>query len=133
MIRSGAVAVRSERQHIGHGGLNRKDSMVRIPSHEAPAHPGEILLEKYLKALGMTQVALAERIEVPLNRVNEIVKGKRSVTPDTAMRLERLFGASAQSWLNAQLAWDLYHAQHSPAAKQLDRIRPLTTKERQKA
>lgn len=107
--------------------------MVRIPTHEPPAHPGEILLEDYLKPLSMTQVELAERIEVPLNRVNEIVKGKRGVTPDTALRLERLFGASAQSWLNAQLVWDLYHAQHSAAAKNIDRIRRFSPKQRQSA
>ena len=107
--------------------------MVRIPTHEAPAHPGEILLEDYLKELGMTQVELAERLEVPLNRVNEIVKGKRSITPDTALRLERLFGVSAQSWLNAQLAWDLFHAQHSDSAKVIERIRRLKPSKRQTA
>src|SRR3954468_6656426 len=107
--------------------------MVRIPTHEPPAHPGEILLEDYLKPLGMTQVELAARLEVPLNRVNEIVKGKRGVTPDTALRLERLFGTSAQSWLNAQLAWDLFHAQHSEAAKAIERIRRFKPKERQTA
>lgn len=102
--------------------------MVRIPTHEPPSHPGEILLEEYLKPLGMTQVELAERIEVPLNRVNEIIKAKRGVTPDTALRLERLFGASAQSWLNAQLAWDLFHAQRSEAARKIERIRRFVPK-----
>ncbi len=102
--------------------------MVRIPTHEPPAHPGEILLEDYLKPLSMTQVELAKRIEVPLNRVNEIVKGKRGVTPDTALRLERLFGASGQSWLNAQLVWDIYYVQHSADAKNIQRIRPLNVR-----
>ena len=65
-------------------------------------------------------------IGVTVNRVNEIVKGKRGVSPDTAIRLEALFGASAQFWLNLQLAWDLYHAQHAPdvaaVRKQIKRV-----------
>jgi antitoxin HigA-1 len=97
--------------------------MVRIPTHRAPTHPGEILLEEYLKPLGLTQSAFAERIGVPLNRVNELVKGKRGVTPDTALRLEAALGASAQSWLNAQLACDLYEKMHSPEAAEIKRIR----------
>jgi len=97
--------------------------MVRIPTHRPPTHPGEILLEEYLKPLGITQVQLAEQIAVPIQRVNEIVRGKRGVTPDTALRLEAALGASAQFWLNAQLAWDLYAQMHSPAAADIKRIR----------
>ena len=97
--------------------------MVRIPSHRAPTHPGEILLEEYLKPLGLTQSEFSTRIGVPIQRVNEIVKGKRGVTPDTAMRLEAALGASAQSWLNAQLACDLYEQMHSPTADAIKRIR----------
>ncbi|MEO8561649.1 MAG: HigA family addiction module antitoxin [bacterium] len=93
--------------------------MVRIPTHRPPTSPGEILLEEYLKPLGMTQVQLAERIEVPIQRVNEIIKGKRGITPDTALRLEAALGASAQFWLNAQLASDLYAQMHSPAAAEI--------------
>ena len=99
--------------------------MVRIPTHGPPTHPGTMLLEEFLKPLGMTQVALAERIGVSFPRVNEIVRGKRGVTPDTALRLERLFGMEAQFWLNLQLAWDLYQATHSPAAKAIRKIRRL--------
>lgn len=76
-----------------------------------------------VKPLAMTQVQLAERIEVPIQRVNEIVKGKRGITPDTALRLEAALGASAQFWLDAQLAWDLYAQMHSPAAAQIKRIK----------
>ncbi len=97
--------------------------MVRIPTHGPPTHPGTMLLEEFLRPLGMTQVALAERIGVSFPRVNEIVRGKRGVTPDTALRLERLFGMEAQFWLNLQLAWDLYQATHSPAAKAIRKIR----------
>lgn len=99
--------------------------MVRIPTHGPPTHPGTMLLEEFLKPLGMTQVALAERIGVSFPRVNEIVRGKRGVTPDTALRLERLFGMEAQFWLNLQLAWDLYQAANSPTAKGIRKIRRL--------
>lgn len=100
--------------------------MVRIPTHGPPTHPGEVLLEEFLEPHGMSQARLAEMIGVTTNRVNEIVKGKRGISPDTAIRLEALFGASAQFWLNLQLTWDLYHAQHAPevekARKQIKRI-----------
>ena len=99
--------------------------MVRIPTHGPPTHPGEMLLEEFLKPLGLTQSELAERIGVPYPRVNELVRCKRGVTTDTALRLEQLFGMEAQFWLNLQQAWDLYHATHSPAAKDIRKIKPL--------
>ncbi len=68
---------------------------------------------------------LAEKIGVSYPRINELVRGKRGVTPDTALRLEKLFGMEAQFWLNLQLAWDLYHAAHSPAAKKIRKIQAL--------
>ena len=107
--------------------------MVRIPTHGPPTHPGEMLLEEFLKPLGLTQVQLAERIGVSVQRVNELVKGKRGVTPDTALRLEQLFGMSAQTWLNLQLAWDLFHAAHAPAAKEIKRIQRIDTQAAQEA
>jgi addiction module HigA family antidote len=82
-----------------------------------------MLIEEFLKPLGMSQKALADRIGVSFPRVNELVHGKRGMTPDTALRLERLFGMEAQFWLNLQLAWDLYHATRSPAAKAIRKIR----------
>lgn len=99
--------------------------MVRIPTHGPPTHPGQMLVEEFLKPLGMSQVELAARIGVSFPRVNELVHAKRGMTPDTALRLERLFGMEAQFWLNLQLAWDLYHAARSPAAKEIRRIRRL--------
>ena len=93
--------------------------MVRIPTHAPPPHAGEILLEEFLEPHGITQAKLAEMIGVTVNRVNEIIKGKRGISPDTAIRLEALFGASAQFWLNLQLAWDLYHAQRAPEVEQV--------------
>lgn len=99
--------------------------MVRIPTHGPPTHPGEMLLEEFLKPMGVTQRELATRLGVSYPRINELIHGKRGMTPDTALRLERLFGMEAQFWLNLQLAWDLYHAVHSPAASQIRRIRPI--------
>jgi addiction module HigA family antidote len=84
-----------------------------------------MLLEEFLKPLNMSQVALAEKLGVSYPRVNELIHGRRGVSPDTALRLERLFGMEAQFWLNLQLAWDLYHAVHSPAAKDIRKIRRL--------
>jgi antitoxin HigA-1 len=83
---------------------------MRIPKDRAPTPPGEMLLEEFLKPLGMTQVELAERIRVPYVRVNELVNGKRRVTPSTALRLAKVFGTSPDFWLNGQLALDLYRA-----------------------
>ncbi len=98
--------------------------MVRVPSHRSPTHPGEMLLEEFLKPLGISQSELAERIHVPYQRVNELVNGKRGVTPATALRLAKLFGMSPGFWMNLQLRWDLFHAQHAEA-EALKRIRSL--------
>jgi addiction module HigA family antidote len=101
--------------------------MVRLPKNRAPIHPGEILLEEFLKPLGLTQVDLADRIGVSIVRVNEIVKGKRGVTPDTALRLAKCFSTSADVWLGLQQSWDLYEAQQSPeTVKAIESIRPVT-------
>jgi antitoxin HigA-1 len=99
--------------------------MVRIPTSGPPTHPGEMLREEFLKPMKLSQVELARRMDVSFPRVNELVRGKRGVTPDTALRLERLLGMEAQFWLNLQLAWDLYQAAHSPAAKAIRKIRRL--------
>lgn len=99
--------------------------MDRLPTHRAPTHPGEMLALEFLGPLGMTQVELAARIGVPFRRVNQIVRRKRSVTPDTALRLARLFGTSAEFWLNLQQAWDLYEALHSPDGEKIAAIEPI--------
>lgn len=97
-----------------------------LPKHRPPTHPGEILLEDFLKPLGMTQTELSERIRVSYPRVNEIVNGKRGITPDTALRLAKLFGTTPEFWLNGQRNWDLWHAIHSPAAAEIDEIEPVS-------
>jgi addiction module HigA family antidote len=72
-----------------------------------PIHPGEILIEEFLKPMGLSQYRLAKDISVPPRRINEIVHGKRSITADTALRLGRFFGISPQFWLNLQTRFDL--------------------------
>ncbi len=98
--------------------------MVSIPTDRDPTHPGEILLMEFLVPLQMTQRELASAILVPYQRVNELVRGRRGVTPRTALRLSRFFGTSPGFWMNLQLRWDLYHAQRAEA-EQIDDIRPL--------
>ena len=95
--------------------------MVRIPTHREPTHPGEMLFEEFLKPLALTQRELADGIHVPYQRVNELVRKRRGVTPSTALRLGKYFGTSPSFWMNVQLRWDLYHAQRSEA-KQLQQI-----------
>ena len=73
----------------------------------APIHPGEILMEEFLKPLGISQYRLAKDINVPARRINEIVHGKRSISADTALRLSRFFNLSERFWLNLQARYDL--------------------------
>jgi addiction module HigA family antidote len=96
-----------------------------LPTHRPPTHPGEMLAEEFLKPLGLTQVELAKRLAVPFQRVNQIVRRRRAVSPDTALRLAQLLGTSPDFWLNLQQDWDLYQALHSPAARTIARIRPI--------
>lgn len=85
-----------------------------------------MLLEDFLVPLGMTQQSLAERLQVSYPRINELIHGKRGVTPDTALRLAKLFGTSPEFWLHGQTAWDLYHVMHSSKSAILEKIEPLT-------
>jgi addiction module HigA family antidote len=84
-----------------------------------PIHPGEVLLEEFLKPMGISQYRLAKDTSVPARRINEIVHGTRAVTADTALRLERYFGTSAQFWLNLQTHFDL-EVQEEKIGKRLD-------------
>ena len=85
--------------------------IMRIPTHRQPTHPGEMLKEEFLIPMNLTQKELADSIRVPYQRINEIVSGKRGVTPSTALRLAKYFGMSADFWLNLQIKFDLYLAQ----------------------
>ena len=87
--------------------LSAEVSTTMFKNDMRPVHPGEILREDYLVPLGMSATALAKALNVPSPRVNDIVRERRSVTADTAMRLARYFGGDARSWLNLQAAYDL--------------------------
>jgi addiction module HigA family antidote len=82
-----------------------------IPKNRPPTTPGEVLLEEFLKPRNMTQVDLAKRIGVPIQRINTLINGKRGVTAETAILLSRAFGTSAEFWMNLQTSCDLYGAQ----------------------
>jgi addiction module HigA family antidote len=98
-----------------------------LPESEPPAPPGEMLLEEFIKPLGMTQTELADRMGVSFVRLNEIVNGRRGITPSTALRLAKALGTTPQSWLNGQLALDLYRASHDEdEIRQLERIEPVS-------
>jgi antitoxin HigA-1 len=102
-------------------------AQVRIPSDRPPTPPGEMLLEEFIRPLGMTQAELADRIGVSYVRLNEIVNGRRGITPSTALRLAKALGTSPQFWLNGQLALDLYRASHdAQELRELERIEPVS-------
>ena len=97
--------------------------MVRVPTNRIPTHPGEMLLEEFLDPMGISQRDLADNIHVPYQRINEIVNGRRGITPSTALRLAKFFDMSPDFWMNLQLRWDLYFAQQDEM-KVLNSIHP---------
>ena len=99
--------------------------MIRVPTDRTPTHPGEMLLEEYLKPMNLSQQKLADAIRVPFQRINEIVHGRRGVTASTALRLSKYFGTSPGYWMNLQLRYDLYRTQQSEKAA-IDEIKPLS-------
>jgi addiction module HigA family antidote len=94
-----------------------------LPTHRPPTHPGEMLQEEFVVPLAITQNELAERLGISRVRLSEILRQQRSITPDTALRLERVLGMSADFWLSLQMKWDLWHAQQE--AKGLKELKPL--------
>jgi addiction module HigA family antidote len=78
-----------------------------LPEFRVATHPGQILLEEFLEPLRLTQAELARALEIPLNRVNELVRGKRGITPETAFMLAEYFGNSPEFWMNLQTTHDL--------------------------
>ena len=97
----------------------------RLPKHRPPTHPGEMLLEEFLNPLRISQSQLAIRLGVSYPRLNEIVRGRRSVTPDTALRLAQVLGMPADFWLGLQQDWDLWHAMNGPDAAEISRLEPI--------
>lgn len=110
-------------EHSGIGDLSSR----KLPTHQPPTHPGEMLLEEFLKPLGITQSAFAVRLGVSFPRLNEIIRGRRGVTPNTALRLARVTGMSADFWLGLQQDWDLWHALRSDQATEIKTLEPLQT------
>lgn len=91
----------------------------------APVHPGEVLQEEFMEPLGLTQYRVAKATGVPARRINEIVHRKRAVTADTALRLARLFGTTAEFWMNLQALYDLERARDEVGAEIEEAVAPL--------
>jgi addiction module HigA family antidote len=81
------------------------------PKNRLPTHPGEILLEEFLIPMNISQVTLAKHLGIPIQRVNEIVRGKRGITPETAWLLSQAFGNTPEFWMNLQVTYDLARSQ----------------------
>lgn len=99
--------------------------MFKNGMRTSPVHPGEILLEDYIKPMGVSVRSVALALHVPYSRLSEIIKGARGVSADTALRLERYFGSEAQGWLNLQSAYDLRTAEITVGKTIAKAIRPL--------
>ena len=97
----------------------------RLPAKRTPTHPGEMLLEEFLKPLKISQSAFALRLGISFPRLNEIIRGKRSVTSEMALRLARVLGMSADFWLGLQQDWDLWHALRSKKAQAIAQLEPI--------
>lgn len=100
--------------------------MRRLPKNRRPTPPGTVFLEDFLVPLGLTQREAAGRLKISYPRMNEIINGKRTVTPETALRLARLTRTEAEFWLNLQQAVDLWDALHSEQAADVEEIEPVT-------
>ena len=87
-----------------------------LPKHRRPTHPGEMLLLEFLKPAGMSQAEASRRLGIPNNRLNELVKGKRGMTPDTALKLAALFDTTPQFWMNLQTNLELWEAKQKQLA-----------------
>ena len=98
--------------------------MIRIPTNRTPTHPGEMLLEEFVRPLGVSPHALAAAMYLPEVWIDELVEGRRNITPSLALRLAKLLGMSPDFWMNLQARWDLYHVQQEEH-NELDRIQPL--------
>jgi addiction module HigA family antidote len=97
----------------------------------APVHPGEVLREDFMRPAGLSAIALAKALHIPTPRINDVVRGRRGITADTALRLARYFGGDAQSWLNLQSLYDLRVAKIANQKKINREIQPMVDRERQ--
>ncbi len=106
--------------------ISPKGPMVGIPKYREPTHPGEMLLEEFLIPMSISRRDLSDAIHVSYRRIDEIINGKRDMTPGTALRLAKFFGVSEDFWLNLQIRWDLYRAKLSEE-KELNTIKPFAS------
>jgi addiction module HigA family antidote len=106
--------------HVAIGGTHSLPTAKRPPTH-----PGAILHLDFLEPLSMAQVELASRLRVPFQRVNQIVRQRRAIAPDPALRLAQLFGMAPVFWLDLQQAWDLHGAVSGPSAREIAQIKPV--------
>src|SRR5438105_15741545 len=120
-----AMSTRSKSRTTTKSARNARIVKRRLPTKLPPTHPGEMLLEEFLKPLGITQSSFAARLGVSFPRLNELINAKRGVTPDTALRLAQVTGMSADFWLGLQQDWDLWHALRSKEAARIARLKPL--------
>ncbi|MEK8019337.1 MAG: HigA family addiction module antitoxin [Candidatus Parabeggiatoa sp.] len=98
---------------------------MRMPQHQSPIHPVEILQEEFLKPYRITTTELAEKIAFSVEEINAIINAKQSISTDMALRLSRLFGTSPELWLNGQMKWDIWHILHDKKANSLNQIKPI--------
>ena len=89
-----------------------------LPKNRPPTHPGEVLFAEFLEPMGLSQQTLADRLGVPIQRINTLVNGKRGVTPETAILLARFFETSPEFWMNLQTQHDLWMAHRALAARE---------------
>ena len=101
-----------------------------LPENRIPTHPGEILLEEFLNPLGMSQVAFARHIGVPTQRINEIVRAKRGITPDTAWLFAQAFGTTPEFWINLQSAYDLACNRPARAVERISALNAVSNQRR---
>jgi addiction module HigA family antidote len=97
---------------------------MRIPTNQPPVHPGEILLEEFIKPYGITPAELSQKIDISLEQISAVINGKSGMSTDMALRLSRLFGTSPELWLLGQMKWDIWHFWHGEQAN-LEKIKPI--------
>ena len=102
---------------------DEQEEVIVLPKHRTPTHPGEVLLAEYLVPLELTQVALADHIGVSVQRINELVRGKRGITPQTAWLLSQALGTTPQFWVSLQGNYDLWISRPEKNVPKLQRAR----------
>jgi addiction module HigA family antidote len=100
----------------------------RLAAHRSPTHPGETLLEEYLKPWGMTATVFAKRLGISTSRLRSIIRGQRDIAAEDALRLARVLETKAEYWLSLQHSWDLWHAMQGTSGRAIAKLRPITRK-----